>query len=150
MVLALLGAACAALACRSEDIQVSVSSTPAYSPTRQPSATAAPLTTPASATHPQDQTPDPTDDTSSWFGCLGIVKEEGDRLLKVGERFCIVQGLTGTLVSTWPDNLDDAADVARAASAYVPEPCAQNTAYFFANLPDLGFPKIQVKDYVCN
>jgi len=84
-----------------------------------------------------------------WDDCFGIVQEEGDRLVRIGEKYCIVERSTGYFVSLWPKNLEEAPAVAREAARQLSDPC-KKVAYFFGNLPDLGFPKMNIKNYVCN
>lgn len=121
-------------------------------PTEQVSASsAAPTLEPASATPVPTASPTPAPSTLLWEACKGILKEDGD-LVKVGEQYCIVKTPNGMLVSIWPSSLEDAPTIAQAAGAMLSEEerCAQTTVYLFANLPDLGFPKIQVRNYVCS
>ena len=121
-------------------------------PTEQVSVSSAATTLePASATPVPTASPTPVPTTLGWEVCKGILKEDGE-LVKVGEQYCVVQSPHGILVSIWPSSLKDAPTIAQAAGAMLGEEerCAQTTVYFFANLPDLGFPKIQVRDYVCS
>lgn len=92
-------------------------------------------------------TPLPAD---PWDKCLGIVEEEGSQLIVVGDQFCVVGSELSTQVAIWPTSLEDAPEVAQRAAQELDAPCDENVVYFFANLPDLEFPKISVKDYVCN
>lgn len=99
---------------------------------------------------PVTETPQPTPlPDSLWDSCFGIPREEGSELIAVGENYCIVESTLSVQVAIWPPSITEASDTAKLAAKDLEDPCRENVVYFFSNLPELEFPKVQVKKYVC-
>ena len=92
----------------------------------------------------------PTPQNFQWDSCFGIPREEGSELIAVGENYCIVESTLSVQVAIWPPSISEAPDTANLAAKDLEDPCSEKVVYFFSNLPELEFPKVHVKKYVCD